>query len=75
MENTKLTKKLQVLLTETEVSQINMVILNAALENETRPVSVSAFIRELIQTEIANKIIEQKMYLKQNYKNLKPKSN
>ena len=38
MENTKLTKKLQVLLTETEVSQINRVILNDALENEARPV-------------------------------------
>ena len=49
MENTKLTKKLQVLLTETEVSQINRVILNDALENEARPISVSAFIRGLIQ--------------------------
>jgi hypothetical protein len=75
MENTKLTKKLQVLLTETEVSQINRVILNAALENEARPVSVSAFIRELIQNELLSKTIEQKSYIQQHLKNLKPKSN
>ncbi len=75
MENTKLTKKLQVLLTETEVSQINRVILNAALESEARPVSVSAFIRELIQKELLSKTIEQKSYIQHNLKNLKPKSN
>ena len=75
MENTKLTKKLQVLLTETEVSQINRVILNAALEFEARPVSVSAFIRELIQNELLSKTIEQKSYIQQHLKNLKPKSN
>lgn len=73
MENTKLTKKLQVLLTETEVSQINRVILNDALENETRPVSVSAFIRGLIQDELSKRTLEQKSYIKQNLKNLKSK--
>ena len=75
MENTKLTKKLQVLLTETEVSQINRVILNDALESEERPVSVSAFIRHLIQGELERRTPEQKTYIKQNLKNLKPKSN
>ena len=75
MENTKLTKKLQVLLTETEVNQINRVILNDALENEERPVSVSAFIRYLIQDELERRTPEQKTYIKQNLKNLKPKSN
>jgi hypothetical protein len=73
MENTKLTKKLQVLLTETEVSQINRVILNDALENEARPVSVSAFIRGLIQDELSKRTLEQKSYIKQNLKNLKSK--
>lgn len=75
MENTKLTKKLQVLLTESEVSQINRVILNDALENEERPVSVSAFIRHLIQQELERRTPEQKTYIKHNLKNLKPKSN
>lgn len=73
MENQKLTKKLQVLLTETEVSQINRVILNDALETETRPISISAFIRNLIQRELETKTIEQKSYIKQNLKNLKEK--
>ena len=45
----KLTKKLQVLLTEEEVREVNRVILNEALETEQRPISVSAFIRNLIQ--------------------------
>lgn len=73
MENQKLTKKLQVLLTETEVSQINRVILNDALDSETRPISISAFIRNLIQRELETKTIEQKSYIKQNLKNLKEK--
>jgi hypothetical protein len=73
MNNHKLTKKLQVLLTEDEVSQINRVILNDALEYETRPISVSAFIREIIQAELAKRTPEQKSYIKQNLKNLKSK--
>lgn len=69
----KLTKKLQVLLTEEEVRSINRVILNEALETEQRPVSVSAFIRSLIQDELSKKSIEQKSIIKQNLKNLKEK--
>ena len=73
MENQKLTKKLQVLLTEKEVNQINRVILNDALEGEIRPISISAFIRNLIKRELETKTIEQKSYIKQNLKNLKEK--
>jgi hypothetical protein len=73
MENQKLTKKLQVLLTETEVNQINRVILNDALDGEIRPISISAFIRNLIKRELETKTIEQKSYIKQNLKNLKEK--
>ena len=69
----KLTKKLQVLLTEAEVRDVNRVILNEALETEQRPVSVSAFIRGLIQDELSAKSIEQKSIIKQNLKNLKEK--
>jgi plasmid stability protein len=69
----KLTKKLQVLLTEEEVRSVNRVILNEALETEQRPVSVSAFIRSLIQDELSKKSIEQKSIIKQNLKNLKEK--
>jgi|TARA_B110000444_G_C18835966_1_gene595948 plasmid stability protein len=69
----KLTKKLQVLLTEEEVGAVNRVILNEALETEQRPISVSAFIRNLIQKELSNKSVEQKSIIKQNLKNLKDK--
>jgi plasmid stability protein len=69
----KLTKKLQVLLTEDEVREVNRVILNDALEQEQRPVSVSAFIRNLIKDELSKRSVEQRSYIKQNLKNLKSK--
>jgi len=73
MTNHKLTKKLQVLLTEDEVASVNRVILNEAIENEERPVSVSAWIRQLIQAELSKKDIEQKSFIKQTVKNLNKK--
>jgi plasmid stability protein len=73
MNNTKLTKKLQVLLTEDEVREVNRVILNDALESETRPISVSAWIRDLIQRELKSKTPDQKSIVKQTLKNLKEK--
>jgi hypothetical protein len=69
----KLTKKLQVLLTEGEVREVNRIILNDALDNETRPISVSGFIRHLIKNELSNRTVEQRSYIKQNLKNLKSK--
>lgn len=69
----KLTKKLQVLLTEDEVREVNRVILNDALDQERRPISVSAFIRILIQLELDRRTVEQRSYIKQNLKNLKSK--
>lgn len=48
----KLTKKLQVLLSEDEVTLINRVILSEAIENGNRPISISAFIRDIIRAEI-----------------------
>ena len=69
----KLTKKLQVLLTEDEVREVNRVILNDALDQERRPVSVSAFIRSLIQLELDRRTVEQRSYIKQNLINLKSK--
>lgn len=73
MNNHKLTKKLQVLLTEDEVNQVNRVILNDALENEERPISVSAFIRTLIQKELSKRSTEEKRTIKKDLKNLKDK--
>ena len=48
----KLTKKLQVLLSEDEVTLINRIILSEAIETGQRPISVSAFIRDVIRAEI-----------------------
>ena len=73
MNNHKLTKKLQVLLTEDEVNQVNRIILNDALENEERPVSISAFIRMLIQRELNKRSTEEKTTIKRDLKNLKNK--
>jgi predicted Zn-dependent peptidase len=73
MNNDKLTKKLQVLLTEEEVDQVNRIILNDALEKEERPMSISAFIRTLIQEELSRRSTEEKTTLKHNLKNLKKK--
>ena len=69
----KLTRKLQVLLSETEVTSINRIILTEAIESGERPVSISAFIRDIIRKEIELKgdsIIEWK---KENIKKLKKK--
>jgi hypothetical protein len=73
IKNHKLTKKLQVLLTEDEVTQVNRMILMDAIENETRPISVSAFIRGLIQKELENKIPEQRSITKEQIRKINTK--
>jgi ribosomal protein S3AE len=69
----KLTKKLQVLLSEDEVSLINRIILNEAIETGERPISISAFIRDVIRKEIEKKAYDIKPLKKINIKNLKQK--
>lgn len=69
----KLTKKLQVLLSEDEVYMINRIILNEAIEKEERPISISAFIRNVIREEIDRKSDELKNWDKDNIKKLKSK--
>jgi|TARA_B110000908_G_C10268273_1_gene467135 hypothetical protein len=69
----KLTKKLQVLLSEDEVTMINRIILNEAIETGQRPVSVSAFIRDIIRIEINKKGNDIKPWDKANIKKLKDK--
>lgn len=71
--SSKLTKKLQVLLSEEEVFIINRIILNEAIENGERPVSVSAFIRDLIRQEINKKTDLQKSWDRNRIKQLKSK--
>lgn len=72
-DSNKLTKKLQVLLSEDEVSILNRIILNDAIEQGTRPISMSAFIRELIRIEIESRTEEQKSFDKSKLKQLKNK--
>lgn len=69
----KLTKKLQVLLSEEEVSLINRIILNEAIETGERPISISAFIREIIRQEIENKVNDDKPFEKIDIRKLKDK--
>jgi hypothetical protein len=69
----KLTKKLQVLLSEGEVTSINRLILNDAIEGGERPVSVSAFIRDIIRSEIELKKDSIEAWDKNNIKKLKKK--
>jgi|TARA_B110000902_G_scaffold157165_1_gene180238 hypothetical protein len=69
----KLTKKLQVLLSEGEVTSINRLILNDAIEGGERPVSVSAFIRDIIRNEIELKKDSIQAWDKNNIKKLKKK--
>jgi hypothetical protein len=69
----KLTRKLQVLITDEEVQALNIIILNDALEAEQRPISVSAFIRELIRREIDRRPYLNKEWDKTKVKHLKSK--
>lgn len=69
----KLTKKLQVLLSEDEVTIINRIILNEAIESDERPISVSAFIRRIVRDEIDRKSDDLKEWKKDNLKKLKKK--
>ena len=61
------------LLTEDEVLEVNRLILNEAVETQTRPISVSSFIRELIQREIKNRSVEQSSIVKKHINKLKEK--
>jgi hypothetical protein len=69
----KLTKKLQVLLSEDEVTLINRIILSEAIENGQRPISISAFIRDVIRAEIDKRAEEIKTFNKIDIKKLKNK--
>ena len=69
----KLTNKLQVLLSEEEVATLNRIILNDAIEQGIRPISMSAFIRELIRHEIDTRSEDDKTFSKDKLQKLKNK--
>lgn len=69
----KLTNKLQVLLSEEEVATLNRIILNDAIEQGIRPISMSAFIRDLIRQEIDTRSEDDKTFSKDKLQKLKNK--
>lgn len=69
----KLTKKLQVLLAEDEVEMLHSIILNDAIKNKTRPVSISAFIRDIVREEITKRDESEKNWNPTNITKIKPK--
>ena len=58
---------------EDEVTSINRIILNDAIETSERPVSISAFIREIVRKEIDLRADSIKEWNKDNIKKLKSK--
>ena len=60
-------------MSEGEVTSINRIILNEAIENGERPVSISAFIRDIIRKEIELKADSILEWNKDNIKKLKKK--
>lgn len=62
----KLTEKLQVLLTKEESAALNSSILEDAIKDNQRPVSVSAYIRSLIKNDLNKRgKMEQRSYVKE----------
>lgn len=49
----RLTKKIQVLLTPEDEDMLNSIIIQKSMENNTKPVSISKYVRSLIQIHIA----------------------
>ena len=60
-------------MSEDEVAILNRIILNKAIAEGTRPISMSAFIRELIRLEIESTSEEHKTFDKTKLKQLKNK--
>ena len=69
----KLTRKLQVLFSDEEVEIIHSIILNDAIKNKTRPVSISAFIRDVVRSEIERRGDSEKDWDPVNNKKIKSK--
>ncbi len=55
----RLTKKLQVLITPQDEEALNGIIIHRSMENGTKPISVSKYVRELIKEHIVNEASQQ----------------
>ena len=62
----RLTKKLQVLLTPTDEESLNQIIIQKSMENGTKPVAISRYVRQLIVEHIVDENKIEKQLIKNN---------
>ena len=60
----RLTKKLQVLLTPEDVDNLNTIIIQKSMENKTKPMPVSRYVRQLIVEHIVTETAPEKQLIK-----------
>jgi len=62
----RLTKKLQVLLTPEDEDSLNTIIIQKSMENGTKPVAISRYVRQLIVEHIVDENKIEKQLIKNN---------
>jgi protein subunit release factor A len=62
----RLTKKLQVLLTPSDEDSLNTIIIQKSMENRTKPVAISRYVRQLIVEHIVEETTTEKKLIKNN---------
>jgi len=60
----RLTKKLQVLLTPEDEDNLNSIIIEKSMENKTKPLPVSKYVRQLIVEHIVEETAPEKKLIK-----------
>ena len=60
----RLTKKLQVLLTPEDEDNLNAIIIEKSMENKTKPLPVSRYVRQLIVEHIVEETAPDKQLIK-----------
>jgi len=60
----RLTKKLQVLLTPEDEDNLNAIIIQKSMENKTKPLPVSKYVRQLIVEHIVEETAPEKQLIK-----------
>jgi hypothetical protein len=60
----RLTKKLQVLLTPEDEDNLNAIIIEKSMENKSRPLPVSRYVRQLIVEHIVKETAPEKQLIK-----------
>jgi|TARA_R110000751_G_scaffold20413_1_gene59769 protein subunit release factor A len=60
----RLTKKLQVLLTPSDEDSLNTIIIQKSMENRSKPVAISRYVRQLIVEHIVEETKPEKQLIK-----------